>query len=156
MLENPYATPESEVAVPMERNDFKEIPTKELKNLRNDSHSIRAVVFLIILGLAIMVIGGGTAVISGAAPQGPELFMLLVLCGFNIAAAIGLMKRTTWGRILGFITGALMLLGFPLGTIIGIMVLVALGRGGRLFGPDRLHHKPLDAEWRHRKRNKIV
>lgn len=156
--ENPYATPSSAASLPT-RNLFQDIPTKELKKLRNDSHTIRAVAALLILGLLIMLLAGGFLLFGNIGNGGPagvfELIPLLIVGVLNSVVLVGLIKRANWGRILGFISGALMLFGFPLGTLIGVLFMVSLGRGKRLFGPDRLVHKQLEAEWKYRKRNRV-
>lgn len=139
-----------------ERRAFLDIATPDLKRLRNDSHTIRAVVALIILGLALIGLVVMTAVFTGNGMGAPELMVVSVICGLQAAVMIGLIQRATWGRIAGFISAALMLIGFPIGTLIGILFLISLGRGARLFGPDRLNHKELEAEWKYRKKNKVA
>ena len=158
MSENPYTTPTSADWVIPERLNFKEMPTKELKRLRNDSHSIRTVAALIILGVGIFILimmtilaNSGESSTMGAA----EFSVIFVIIGFQSFVALGLLKRPAWGRVVGFVAGALMLIGFPIGTLIGILFLIALGRGGRLFGPQRLVHKELEAEWKYRRKNKV-
>lgn len=155
--ENPYAAPSAEAALPA-RNLFQDIPTKELKTLRNDSHTIRAVVALMALGLLIMFAAGGLILSQGGEHGLPGAFELIPLMGIsalNLAALVGLVIRGNWGRILGFVSGVLMLIGFPIGTLIGVLFLISLGRSKRLFGPDRLIHKQLEAEWKYRKKNRV-
>ena len=43
------------------------------------------------------------------------------------------------------------LVGFPVGTIIGIMGLIAYATGGKLFGPERLAHGDVIAVYKQRK-----
>jgi hypothetical protein len=154
MQNNPYATPQSDVSITPERNDFKDIPTEKLKKLRNDSHSIRIVCALIILGLVVTIV---SLFVSKGQQMGiPRLVFVLGSEGFYLVTLIGLIKRTNWGRIMGFIVGGLALLALPIGTLIGVLILVALGRSKELFGPDHLDHKSLEAEWKYRKKNKIA
>lgn len=153
--DNPYAAPVNSGMV-AERRAFPDIPTPDLKKLRNDSHTIRAVVALIILGLVLLGIVMLTAVFVGNGMGAAELIVVTVIGGLQSVVMIGLIQRATWGRIAGFISGSFMLFGFPIGTLIGILFLVSLIRGARLFGPDRLAHKELEAEWKYRKKNKVV
>jgi hypothetical protein len=158
MSENPYIAPTSVDWVMPERLNFKEMPTKELKRLRNDSHSIRTLVVLIILGLGLLIVAmiGMIAGIGEGSTIGlAELAIVFVIAVFQSVVAFGLLNRPAWGRVLGFVAGALMLVGFPIGTLIGVLFLIALGRGSRLFGPERIPHKDLEAEWKYRRKNKV-
>lgn len=152
--ENPYATPASEAALP-ERILFQDIPTKDLKKLRNDSHTIRTVAFLIFLGFAILCIVLIGVLVGGVNELALEHGIMLALAVWYPFVLTGLVKRTNWGRILGIISGVLMLAGIPVGTLIGILFLVSLSRSKRLFGPERLFHKDLETEWKYRKRNAV-
>ena len=51
------------------------------------------------------------------------LFVVLVLAAVNIAASIGLLRLRAWGRILAMVLAALGLLAFPVGTIIGALII---------------------------------
>lgn len=51
---------------------------------------------------------------------------MLVMALPVLAAGYGLLKRRSWGRILGIIVGVLNLPNFPLGTIIGVYSLWVL------------------------------
>jgi hypothetical protein len=156
MSENPYAAPVTTDVALAERRNFTGIPTTELNKLRNDSHSIRAVGALAILGLGIMMLFVATNMFGGVRPLGTaELLFFALIAGFQLVLVIGLLKRPNWGRVIGICAAALMLLGFPIGTLIGILLMVALVRGERLFGPDRLIHKELEAEWKYRRKNKV-
>lgn len=54
-------------------------------------------------------------------------WMILVLrTGLAIAAGIGLLQRTEWGRILAIVSAFLGLIHFPFGTALGIWTLVVL------------------------------
>lgn len=86
---------------------------------------IGAFVFLLLVGV-------------GAASGDPEAVPVLTVVatfvgGFMLvmalpvlAAGYGLLKRRSWGRILGIIVGVLNLPNFPLGTIIGVYSLWVL------------------------------
>ena len=151
MIENPYATPQSDVTVCLMRNDFPDIPFKQLKKLRNNSHSIRSLMVLLILVGSLGTIGCLATLaseIQDSALGGLAITILVFMSG------IGLLRRSHWGRILAFICSLFMLLLFPIGTIIGALSLGALG-SRQLFGPNRIDHRALEAEFRYRKKNRI-
>ncbi len=151
MNSNPYATPESDVVTPSLRQDFPELTTKELRKFWNHSSSIRALVFLFFLvGVAGILVS--LIMVAGQQFLGTYLSIATTLVLF--LAGIGLMKRTEWGRGLSMVLCVLALIAFPLGTIIGILSLMALSCG-KLFGPDRFVHRALDAELKHRKKNRV-
>jgi hypothetical protein len=152
--DNPYAAPVESGVVTPPRNDFPEIDTKALKKLRNDSHSIRTVAALLILGIGILGIVLVFASFSGNLGIA-DLILPLGITAFQGIVVAGLIVRATWGRVLGFISGALMLIGFPIGTLIGVLFLIALARADRLFGSNRFTHKALEAEWKYRKKFKV-
>jgi hypothetical protein len=51
-------------------------------------------------------------------------FVLLCILGIAVAAGIGVLKGTQWGRILCIVHAALNLLWIPVGTVIGILTLI--------------------------------
>jgi hypothetical protein len=51
---------------------------------------------------------------------------LLVTSAVAIACGWGLLKRRRWARILGIVFGAILLIMFPLGTVLGIYALWVL------------------------------
>lgn len=159
--ENPYAAPVADPVNPeaLQRKAFPEMDTKRLKQLRNDSHSIRTLAVLLVFSNLMLAFLFFFTIAGDGGTMGigfPELAIQAVILGVNVATATGLFKRAVWGRVMGFITCGIMLIGFPIGTLIGILCLIALARGGVLFGPDRLSHKELGAEWKYRKKAKIA
>jgi len=61
---------------------------------------------------------------------GLSIAVLVLLCytGIAIAGGIGLLRDKEWGRILSIAHAALSLFWFPIGTVIGILILVYLTR----------------------------
>ena len=59
---------------------------------------------------------------------GLALAFLLAYCGLAVAAGIGIMYVRPWGRALGIVHAALSLLRIPLGTAIGLLVIIYLAR----------------------------
>lgn len=54
------------------------------------------------------------------------IFFLLCFIGLSIAGGIGLLIGKNWGRIVSIVNAALNLLNIPIGTVIGILVLIYL------------------------------
>ncbi len=69
-------------------------------------------------------------------------------------AGIGMAMRTTWGRIAGIIVSCIALVGFPIGTIFGILGLFAFIGAPRLFGPSRVTHAQLKKAYKARARQR--
>lgn len=55
-----------------------------------------------------------------------SILVLLVFIGISIAGGIGILRGQEWGRVLSIIHAALGLFGFPMGTVLGILVIVYL------------------------------
>jgi len=67
---------------------------------------------------------------------------------------IEMFMRSNWGRVMGIIACAFMLLRIPIGTIIGIMGLVAFIKAKELFGPDRITHAEVKRAFKQAKRER--
>jgi hypothetical protein len=91
-------------------------------------------VILAICGVALLAIIGGAGAVSGAREAmlvtgivGTVLCgVLLVLSLPNLLAGYGLLKRREWARILAIVLGIIHLVGFPVGTAIGVYTLYVL------------------------------
>ena len=61
---------------------------------------------------------------------GLSIAILFLLCciGLSVAGGIGLLLGKTWGRIVSIVNAVLSLLSIPIGTVIGILVLIYLTR----------------------------
>ena len=89
---------------------------------------------LVVLGLLLFGIVGGSGLISGDRQAmfvtgivGTALAAFFVILSVpSIIAGIGLLKRREWARILTIILGVFHLFGFPIGTAIGIYTLYVL------------------------------
>jgi hypothetical protein len=70
----------------------------------------------------------GPALVGGL--FGLSIAVLLLLCYVSIAVAggIGLLKGKGWGRTFSIIHAALGLLNIPVGTVIGILIIVYLAK----------------------------
>jgi hypothetical protein len=54
------------------------------------------------------------------------IVVLIALIGLSLAAGIGLMKGKSWGWTLGIVNAVLDLFSIPIGTVIGILILIYL------------------------------
>ena len=61
---------------------------------------------------------------------GLSIGMLVLLCGagLSIAGGIGLLRGNNWGRIISIVVGVFSLFWFPVGTAIGILMIIYLAR----------------------------
>ena len=64
------------------------------------------------------------------------------------ATAFGLMHREDWGRIVGIIASFIILLGFPLGTVLGAMGLITLLNAEQFFGASAWSHEDILKEFK--------
>ena len=94
---------------------------------------LSAVLYLIgIAAIAIFsfpeALGYGWGPANAGSIFGQSIGMLFLLCcsGVCLAAGIGILKVKSWGRIMGIIVAALSLFWFPVGTAIGILVIIYL------------------------------
>jgi hypothetical protein len=106
-----------------------------------DTHVKVLGVLYIVLGVVLAICGVGLlAIIGGAGAVSGERHAMLVtgivgsvLCGVllvlslpNLIAGYGLLKRREWARILAIVLGIIHLVGFPVGTAIGVYTLYVL------------------------------
>lgn len=68
--------------------------------------------------------------------------MLILL----IAAIVGTMRKTSWGRVVGIIAAIVTMLAFPIGTIIGLLGLWGYADAKPIFGPSGLAYSAVKAE----------
>jgi hypothetical protein len=92
------------------------------------------------LGLLFFLLGGGVAVLGGAAGEGELVFaggiyvMLGIFVGVvsgvmslpGIVAGYGVTKRKSWARVVAMIVAAMSMMSFPLGTLLGVYTFVTL------------------------------
>ena len=56
------------------------------------------------------------------------IFTLLCLIGLSLAGGIGVLKAKSWGRIISIVNAILDLIFIPIGTVIGVLVIIYLAR----------------------------
>lgn len=61
---------------------------------------------------------------------GQSFGILVLLCcaGLSLAAGVGILKAKSWGRIMGIVVAVLSLFWIPIGTVLGVLVLIYLMR----------------------------
>lgn len=97
-------------------------------------HFIGAALWLLVGLLAVASLATGTSAEPTAAIGGLLLTGLGLL---HLACGIGLLKLRSYGRTIQLIFARIGLLGFPIGTIISILILVQPGNTGtRYFATD--------------------
>ena len=157
MTENAFAPPRANLETREGPDGLWDITFKEVRKLYLASVNIRALGVIYALGCVGLIVTG-TAMFANPGASGSVLqaynAILLVLGLLWLAGIITSYTRPRWGRWLGFVLCALMLLSIPYGTIIGILGLIAYAQGGKLFGPDRLLHKDVAAVYKLRKKDK--
>ncbi|SFU60725.1 hypothetical protein SAMN05216350_10396 [Polaromonas sp. YR568] len=106
------------------------IETATLKQVKKATvpDNIRSMSAHIGLGVLYAVIGLGFIAIFGsnsASVMGTILFILMLGIAHGVIA-FGAARAAPWARTSSMVIGCLMLLGFPIGTIIGVYLLVNL------------------------------
>lgn len=148
---NPYAAPTADLSEPkFGRKEFTSLSTKQLKVLRNHSRTIRTLGALWIVAAIVLILSTMTG--------GLESKVIAAVIGFLcfVAASIyACYARPIWGRAVGIVFCCGILFGFPIGTIFGILGLIAFIQGRQLFGPERFLGKDLEREYKYRKKNDV-
>jgi hypothetical protein len=147
---NPFAPPRASVEVREGPNELWAMPFKELRKIYHASHTFRALGFL----YGLVAIGcGAVMTMFGFNAHGADmtLLILFVIVLATAAASVTSYTRQEWGRGLGGFLCILMLFMIPIGTVIGILGLVAYFQAGKLFGAGRLEHGDVILVYRQRK-----
>ena len=135
MTANQFETPKAKVTDTALPENLAGYAPADIKKLYYRSCNINGIAFLIALGALVL---AAMAFLSDQT-LGPRLFLLALLV-FYAFAIVGIVKRTSWGRILGIVVCTISLINIPLGTLIGILGLFAFIKSKELFGPNRLTH----------------
>lgn len=143
--QNIYNAPNSEISPQIGDDRLLSFSPEKIKSLYNHSRTVRVLVVLWGLGIALILIALLFGLFSGGdSPLGPlEILTCLILAIPTAFAMVGLHKRTGWGRILGIVMCFLNLLNFPLGTLIAIFGLIALFKSPELFGENKVSYAEL-------------
>jgi hypothetical protein len=149
--DNPFVAPTTAPAAPANldvASGLAALDWPSLKRLRNASQNIRALGVLWMLGVVgmsvILVLNFNSPERNAATPS----VLLVLLMALGVLGIVAVWRRPTWGRMVATIFCCLNLLSIPIGTIIGIIGLIALKRGAPLFGPGRWTHREVEARYR--------
>jgi membrane-bound ClpP family serine protease len=144
MADNPFAAPKAFVRDAPIDAPIPGMSPKEVRSLYFHSRNVWAVFVLNSLGLLalafIALIPAFSSSGLGPGDAGTMLFVLGLVVLFSVLQ-YGLLVRTSWGRIGGIVMAVLSLVNIPLGTIVGIIALIAFIKGKVLFGPERITHR---------------
>ena len=150
--QNPYTSPQSEIAQPTQGNaEFSNLDFNSLKKLYHRSCNVNAITFLLGLGLIFLLVASFLPSDEGSHSL---RFVFIGLAVFYAIAIFGLFNRSSWGRILGIIVCIISLINIPIGTLIGIFGLFAFFGSPQLFGIDRIKHKALKSDFKLQKSNR--
>lgn len=154
---NPYSAPQvADVAKTAEPDDvLADLPFSDLKKLFNQSNTISAIAGLcIFFGILCLAVAFGFR-------ESDALPILAAFGLFYLVTAVGLILRSGWGRILGILTGILLIVGCAVSIIggtfnilmllfgaMGVSGLIACLRADRCFGPHRITHKAIKNAYR--------
>lgn len=158
MNDNVFAPPRSDVEVQEGPDALWELDWKGIRKLYLASVNVRALGMLYGLAAFGTLVSGGVGILMPAQPQlkyMPALMAIFIAIGLlYLVACVTSYTRPSWGRWLGIGVATLSLFSFPIGTIIGILALIAYIQGARLFGPDRFLHKDVVLAYKQRKKEK--
>jgi len=145
--QNPYSPPQvADFVIDHGNPAFADLDDKALTKLyyrscNVDSASVAISFSVVIIGIRLWFISPVEVKVA-----------FCVLAPLYLTALIGIFLRTAWGRGAGIIICALGLINIPLGTLFGFMGLFAFIKAPCLFGPGRVTHQDLKAEFKLRKK----
>jgi len=152
-----FATPRANLETQEGPPELWQMDFKRLKRLYNASQSIRTLAAVYALGL-VLFLGGALSLANSrytiSAENRALVSLMFVFAALSLLGVVTTLLRQRWARWLGI---GLCVLGFavvPIGTLVGLLGIVAYARGGRLFGRDRLRHKDVVEIYEQRKRTK--
>ena len=155
--QNVFAPPRANLESQEGPQELWQMDFKRLRRLYNASHTIRALGGLYGLGLVIF-LGGALTLVNSRYSASPDNRALVVLMfafsALSLLGAVTSFVRRRWARWLGMGLCVLSLASVPIGTVIGILGIIAYAQGGRLFGRDRVTHKDVVGVYQQRKRTK--
>lgn len=147
--QNPYSPPQvTESLAPVGSPLFGDLDDKALNKLYYRSCNVTAIALLLSFGVVAL---AGMIAMPDVDPGLPKP-VFIVLAVFYMIAIIGILMRTSWGRVMGIIVCIISLINIPFGTLIGVVGLFAFIKAPNLFGHGRVLHKDLKTEFRLRKK----
>lgn len=164
-MNDAFAPPEvDDMAAAKPVGQLGDMPWPALKKLYYRSCNISGVAGLIIFSMVVVII-----MLVSLSQRGPlasielhPLFIAVMI--LNVVTVIGLIQRSSWGRVVGIITCSLMILAFALSLangrpnilqlLVGLMGVSACANGKFLFGPQRMLHRDIKAAFKQAKRDR--
>ena len=159
--DNPYAPPKAPIMTTNAgRILFPDMDTKEVRAFYFRSHNI---ITLSVLWMFWVLLYGALASSNSQmrhplmelTPEALKIVRALQAAVF-ILAIIGCIRRDAWGRSLGLLACGFYIFGMnPFSVVVGIFGVGSLLRAKPLFGKNRMLHRDLKSEFKHRRRNRI-
>lgn len=147
--ENPYDTPSASLNSGVSfSGKFEEYDDSELNRLYRKSRDIGSIGALCIFSSFVVF-----ALFLNITPYGMSAmyYVLIAIAVLQLVVAFGLFTRPGWGRAAGLLVCAISLINIPVGTIFGIVGILAMYPNKNLFGENRISHGELKAEYKARK-----
>jgi len=158
---NPYSTPTIDPAQAANHNNpLSHMRSADIKKLRNNSHTLRVIAILGIIGWVLVAaltlyFNNSTGYIEIFGTVTSVFIYLGVLAILSAAGIYALLARPSWGKIAGILYCVLLILNLSLLSIaLGICGIIALSHNTSrlLFGPKKIPHSLVDQEFKLRKR----
>ena len=145
---NPYKVSDVVINDRIEKSgDLYEMPGPQFLKLYYRSCNVSGLCVLMAIGLLVL---------SQIAFTPESTTFIDAYTVFLLVGIVGLIPRTSWGRITGIVLCIIMLRNFPVGTAVGIMGLFAFFKAPELFGEGRITHKELRKVYLERRKNKTL
>lgn len=150
---NPYEAPKADGIVDFSEDDGSFLGSMDFKKLEKmyyRSHNVSGLAVLMILGIL-----GITGAIFSARLAENYLAIFIIIDLLFLSSVVGIIMRSSWGRILGIISCIVMIINISLlSIIIGVMGLFAFFGAPELFGSERITHKELKEVYKRRKKER--
>ena len=151
MADNPYEAPKAEVGDKDLSGRFVNYTPAQVKKLYYRSCNINAIALIVAFGIVAL----ATVLLIGDEPVVLKVIFVALVVLYSVTF-VGLLKRTSWGRICGIVVCVISLINIPLGTLIGVMGLFAFVKAKELFGPERITHEEVKTAFKGLKGSKLI
>ncbi len=147
---NPYRPPNTPLykTIQLNEENLQKLEKQDLKLIFNISNNVRSLGSLWLLGLLL-----STMILFFQFRDFRAQYLVFFISVFITIVNIYICYyRPIWGRIVGLLSSCLILLVFPIGSILGAIGLYSFirAKGKNLFGINRYKHKEISNEWKSR------
>lgn len=155
---NPYTSPQTNEPIAVDSQDiFAHLDFKTFKKLYYRSANLNCIAALTLIACVVTFSIIIWSFFSSHSSAGTQEVIILAPLGFlYLATVIGLIQRSSWGRVLCIILCILACLSIVSGNILGIVFggagLFACFGAPQLFGKNRFRHKDLKLEFKTRRK----